>query len=83
MDYVSCPGIGESPVNIQCRVVEKKELGSHHMFIAEILGVTVEDSHMDETGRFHLNDTGLVMYSHGEYYALGEYLGKFGYSIKK
>lgn len=53
------------------------------MFIAEILGVTVEDSHMDETGRFHLNDTGLVMYSHGEYYALGEYLGKFGYSIKK
>ena len=83
MDCVSCPGIGESPVNIQCRVVEKKELGSHHMFIAEILGVTVEDSHMDETGRFHLNDTGLVMYSHGEYYALGEYLGKFGYSIKK
>ena len=83
MDCVSCPGIGESPVNIQCRVVEKKELGSHHMFIAEILGVTVEDSYMDETGRFHLNDTGLVMYSHGEYYDLGEYLGKFGYSIKK
>ena len=53
------------------------------MFIAEVLGVTVDDKYMDEKGKFNINDTGLVMYSHGEYFALGEKLGKFGYSIKK
>ncbi len=83
MQHVKAPGIAESPVNIECRVVEKKELGSHHMFLAEVLGVTVDDAHMDETGRFHINDTGLVMYSHGEYYDMGEKLGKFGYSVEK
>ena len=53
------------------------------MFLAEVIGVTVDDSHMDETGKFHINETGLVMYSHGEYYLMGEKLGKFGYSVKK
>ena len=77
------PAIKESPVNIACRVVEKKELGSHHMFIAEVVSVTVEDEHMNETGKFLINELGLVMYSHGEYFAMGEKLGKFGYSIKK
>lgn len=83
IDGISCPAIEESPVCIACRVVEKKELGSHHMFIADVLSVTVDDKYMDETGRFHINDSELVMYSHGEYFALGEYLGKFGYSVKK
>lgn len=83
MKHVSVPGIGESPVNLECRVTEKKELGSHTMFLAEVLGVTVEDSYMDETNRFHINETGLVMYSHGEYFLMGERLGKFGYSIAK
>lgn len=83
LDTVSVPGIAESPVNIACRVVEKKELGSHTMFLAEVCGVTVDDTHMDESGRFHINETGLVMYSHGEYFLLGEKLGKFGYSIQK
>jgi flavin reductase (DIM6/NTAB) family NADH-FMN oxidoreductase RutF len=83
MEHVSAPGIAESPVNIECRVTEIKELGSHHMFLAEVLGVTVDDAFMDETGRFHINDTRLVMYSHGEYFAMGEKLGKFGYSIQK
>lgn len=83
LDTVSVPGIAESPVNIACRVVEKKELGSHTMFLAEVCGVTVDDAHMDESGRFHINETGLVMYSHGEYFLLGEKLGKFGYSIQK
>ena len=83
LPHVKAPGIADSPVNIECRVVDKKELGTHTMFIAEVLGVTVEDSYMDESGRFRLNETGLVMYSHGEYYSLGEYLGKFGYSVKK
>jgi flavin reductase (DIM6/NTAB) family NADH-FMN oxidoreductase RutF len=83
MQHVKAPGIAESPVNIECRVVETKELGSHTMFLAEVLGVTVEDSYMDETGRFGINETGLIMYSHGEYFSMGKKLGKFGYSIKK
>ena len=83
MQHVSAMGIGESPVNMECRITEKRELGSHTMFIAEVVGVTVDDSYMDETGKFHINESGLVMYSHGEYFALGKKLGKFGYSVKK
>lgn len=80
---VKAPGIAESPVNIECRVVEVKELGSHDMFIAEIVGVNVDEKYIDETGKFNLNSAGLVSYSHGEYYLLGEKLGKFGYSVAK
>lgn len=83
MEHVRAMGIGESPVNMECRVTEKRELGSHTMFIAEVVGVTVDDSFMDETGKFHINESGLVMYSHGEYFALGKNLGKFGFSVKK
>lgn len=83
MEHVRAMGIGESPVNMECRVTEKRELGSHTMFIAEVVGVTIDDSYMDETGKFHINDSGLVMYSHGEYFALGKNLGKFGFSVKK
>lgn len=80
---IKAVGIAESPVNIECKVIEIKELGSHHLFLAEVVGVTVEDSYMDEKGKFHLNDIGLVAYSHGEYFELGEKLGKFGYSVQK
>ena len=80
---VSCPSIKESPVNIECRVIEIKELGSHHMFIAEVVGVTIENKYMDEKGKFHLNDSELVAYSHGQYFKMGENIGKFGYSVKK
>ena len=83
VEGVRVPAIEESPVNIACRVVEKKELGSHHMFIAEVVSVTVDEAHMNETGKFLINELGLVMYSHGEYFAMGEKLGKFGYSVKK
>ena len=83
MEHISAMGIGESPVNMECRITEKRELGSHTMFIAEVVGVTVDDSYMDETGKFHINESGLVMYSHGEYFALGKKLGKFGYSVKR
>lgn len=82
-EKVAAPLIGESPVNIECRVTECKELGSHHMFIAEVLAVHIEDGYLDEKGKFNLNDTGLVTYSHGEYFLLGEKLGSFGYSVKK
>ncbi len=80
---VKAPGIEESPVNIECRVVEIKELGSHHMFIAEVVSVNIDDKYMDKTGKFNLNKAGLVSYSHGEYFELGKKIGKFGYSVAK
>lgn len=83
MPHVSAPGIAESPVSIECRVKNAVELGSHTMFTAEVLGVTVEDSYMDENGKFDINCLGHIMYSHGEYFTLGKKVGKFGYSIKK
>lgn len=83
MEHVHAMGIDESPVNMECKITEKRELGSHTMFIAEVVGVTVDDQYMDENGKFHINESGLVMYSHGEYFALGKKLGKFGYSVKK
>ena len=82
-DIVSAPMIQESPVSIECRVKEIKELGSHHMFLADVVGVTVDDSYMNEKGKFELNQSGLVTYSHGEYFLLGKKLGSFGYSVKK
>jgi flavin reductase (DIM6/NTAB) family NADH-FMN oxidoreductase RutF len=81
--YIKAPGIAESPVNIECKVTQVIALGSHDMFLAEVLGVTVDDKYMDENGKFQLNNAGLVAYSHGEYFALGEKLGKFGYSVQK
>ena len=80
---LACPGIAESPVCLECKVKEIVKLGSHDMFIAEIVGVTVNEEYMDENGKFHLNDSELVAYSHGEYFLLGEKLGSFGYSVKK
>lgn len=78
-----CPMIEESPVNIECTVTEIKELGSHHMFLAKVEAVHVSEEHMDEKGKFLLNQTGLLAYSHGEYLGLGKKLGTFGYSVKK
>lgn len=80
---ISAPGIEESPVNIECRVTRILELGSHDMFLAEVVGVSVEESLIDENGKFHLNDARLAAYSHGEYRELGQYIGKFGYSVQK
>ncbi len=81
--YVKAPGVEESPVNIECKVVEVKELGSHDMFIAKVMGVTIDNRYMDDRGKFNLNMSGLVSYSHGEYFELGKKLGSFGYSVKK
>jgi flavin reductase (DIM6/NTAB) family NADH-FMN oxidoreductase RutF len=80
---ISAPGIDESPLNLECKVKQVIELGTHDMFLAEVVGVTVDEKYMDEKGKFHLNDAGLVAYSHGEYYELGTKLGSFGYSVKK
>lgn len=64
-------------------MTEIKELGSHDLFLAEVVGVTIDERYLDETGKFHLNDAGLVAYSHGEYFELGKKLGKFGYSVRR
>lgn len=80
---VACPIIAESPVNMECVVKEIIELGSHDMFIAEVVAVDVSEEYMDENGRFSLEETKPLAYSHGEYYGLGEKIGKFGYSVKK
>lgn len=80
---VKASGIAESPVNLECKVTQVLKLGCHDMFVAEIVGVTVEDEYIDETGKFHLNDTDLIAYSHGQYFRLGENVGKFGYSVEK
>ncbi|MDY5845279.1 MAG: flavin reductase family protein [Bariatricus sp.] len=82
-DFVKAPLIAESPVNIECRVVQKEELGSHHMFIAEVLAVHVDDAYMDETNRFALEKTKPLVYCHGQYFSLGKLLGTFGYSVRK
>lgn len=82
-ELVFAPIIEECPVNIECKVEEVKELGSHHMFIARVVSVQVDEKYIDETGKFCLNETGLMAYSHGEYMTLGEKIGTFGYSVKK
>jgi len=81
--HIMAPGIEESPVNIESKVIDIIPLGTHDMFIAEVIGVTIDDQYMDETGKFNLNSSGLVAYSHGEYFELGKKLGKFGYSVKR
>lgn len=80
---VAAPMIGESPVNIECKVTEVKELGSHHMFLAEVVAVHVDDAYLNENQKFELGKAEPIVYSHGEYYDLGNLLGTFGYSVKK
>ena len=77
------PIIEESPVNIECKVVEVKELGSHHMFLAEVKAVRVDEKYMNESGKFELSKTRLLAYSHGEYFGLGKSMGTFGWSVRK
>ena len=81
--HVEAPLIEESPVNIECRTVQILELGSHHMFVAEVMGVDVDDKYLDKNGKFQLNQAGLMVYSHGEYFGLGKKIGKFGYSVRR
>ena len=80
---IEAPAIAESPVNIECKVKQVLELGSHDMFIAEVMAVNVAESLLDEKGTLHLSDADLIAYSHGRYYGLGDFIGKFGYSVQK
>lgn len=81
--HVGAPMIKESPVSIECRVRERKDYGSHSVFLADVLAVHVDTQYMDEKGKFDLAKAQPIVYSHGEYYGLGKKLGTFGYSIKK
>ncbi len=81
---VKAPMIDESPVNIECVVKEIKELGSHHMFISEVVAVHADDRFINKkSGLFRLNDASPMCYSHGKYYQTGALIGKFGFSVEK
>ena len=80
---VKAPMIQESPVNIECKVRKIEELGSHHMFLADIVAVNIDESYLNEKNKFELGKAKPIVYSHGEYYGLGKLLGTFGYSVKK
>lgn len=81
--YVKCPMIKESPVSVECKVKEIKELGSHHMFIAEVLGINANEEYIDNKGAFDISKCNLIAYSNGNYYSLGKKIGKFGFSVRK
>ena len=78
---IAAPGIEESPVSIECRVKDRIPLGTHDLFIAEVLSVDVDERYLDAKGRFDMKKADLLAYSHGEYFTLGEKIGKFGYSV--
>lgn len=80
---ISVPVIEESPLNIECKVAQVIELGSHDMFLAEVTAVLADEKYMDESGKFDLNASDLIAYSHGQYFTLGKNIGKFGYSVQK
>ena len=81
--FVKCPLIKESPVSIECKVVEIKELGSHDMFMAEILSIDADEKYIDNKGAFDITKCDLMAYANGNYLAMGKKLGKFGFSVKK
>ena len=78
------PLIAESPISLECKVREVTKLGSHDMFLADIVGVRADEAYIDaETGAFDMQRAGLLVYAHGEYFSLGEYIGHFGWSVRK
>ncbi len=77
------PMIAESPVSIECRVINVMELGSHDMFMAEVTAVYVDEQYMDAKGTFHLEKANPLVYSHGQYYGMGKHLGSFGFAVRK
>lgn len=82
-EIIKAPLLKKSPVCIECKTTEIKELGSHHMFMAEVVKVHIDESYLDVNDRFHLERSKPIVYSHGNYYGLGDYKGKFGYSVAK
>ena len=82
-EFVSAPLIKESPVSVECKVVEEKNYGSHTMFIAEVLSIDADDKYIDENGAFDISKCDLIAYANGGYYKLDKKIGKFGFSVQK
>ena len=82
-EKISAPILAQSPVNIECKVRDIVELGTHHMFIADIVSLNVTKELLDNAGKLHLDKVNLIAYAHGEYLTLGKKLGTFGYSVRK
>lgn len=82
-EHVAPPTIAECPIALECRVSEVASMGTHDVFFADILGVSCDESILDEAGKMHFERADLLAYAHGEYFALGEKLGEFGFSTKK
>ncbi len=82
-NFVKCPLIKESPVSIECKVKEIKEMGTHDMFIAEVLSIDADEKYIDEKGAFDITKCDLISYANGKYFTLGKQIGKFGYSVQK
>ena len=82
-NFVKCPMIKESPVSVECRVTEIKELGSHHMFVADVLAINADEKYINENGAFDISKCDLIAYSNGNYYSLGKKIGRFGFSEQK
>jgi flavin reductase (DIM6/NTAB) family NADH-FMN oxidoreductase RutF len=80
---VGCPLIEECPMSLECKVTDIVELGSHHMFIADITAINVDESLLGDDGKLHLEKAKLAAFAHGEYYELGKKIGNFGFSVKK
>lgn len=80
---IDVPIIEESPVSLECIVKDALNLGTHTMFISEIVGVDIDEKYIDSKGKLNLQQSGLMAYSHGEYFALGRKLGDFGFSVRK
>lgn len=82
-EFVSAPLIKESPVSVECKVIEEKNFGSHTMFLAEVLSIDADEKYMDDNGAFDISKCNLIAYANGGYYQLGKKIGKFGYSVEK
>lgn len=81
--HIKCPLIKESPVSVECKVREIRELGSHHLFIADILSIDADDKYIDSKGAFDISKCDLIAYANGGYYTLDKKIGKFGFSVEK
>lgn len=82
-NFVKCPMIKESPVTIECKVKEVRNLGSHDLFMAEVLSIDADEKYIDEKGAFDISKCNLVAYANGRYFEMGKQIGTFGYSVKK
>lgn len=83
LNHIKCPGIEESPVTIECKVCEIKHMGSHDVFLADVLSIDADEKYIDENGAFDITKCNLIAYANGKYFSMGKQIGSFGYSVKK